>query len=67
VPIEDEVLVFKKSNKTGRWWIILPFFANGNNKLKRETLLPCTYGDYLCACNQEIPERWMKARRKNEL
>ena len=67
VPIKDEVLVFKKSNKTGRWWIILPFFANGNNKLKRETLLPCTYGDYLCACNQEIPERWMKARRKNEL
>jgi hypothetical protein len=43
------------------------FFLNINNKLKRETLLPCTYGDYLSACNQEIPERWMKARRKNEL
>jgi formiminoglutamase len=67
VPIEDEILTFKKSNKTGRWWIELPFFANVNNKLKRETLLPCTYGDYLCACDQEIPERWMKARRKNEL
>mgnify|MGYP001566662188 CR=1 FL=1 len=67
VPIEDEILIFKKSNKTGRWWIELPFFANVNNKLKRETLLPCTYGDYLCACDQEIPERWMKARRKNEL
>ena len=67
VPIEDEVLIFKKSNKTGRWWIELPFFSNVNNKLKRETLLPCTYGDYLSACDQEIPERWMKARRKNEL
>ncbi len=67
VPIEDEVLIFKKSNKTGRWWIELPFFSNVNNKLKRETLLPCTYGDYLSACNQEIPDRWMKARRKNEL
>ena len=67
VPIEDEILMFKKSNKTGRWWIELPFFSNVNNKLKRETLLPCTYGDYLSACNQEIPERWIKARRKNEL
>lgn len=67
VPIEDDILIFKKSNKTGRWWIELPFFSNVNNKLKRETLLPCTYGDYLSACNQEIPERWIKARRKNEL
>ncbi|MFK5983614.1 MAG: arginase, partial [Flavobacteriaceae bacterium] len=67
VPIEDEVLLFKKSNKTGRWWVELPFISNVNNKLKRHTLLPCTYGDYLSACNQEIPERWMKARRKNEV
>ena len=67
VPIEEEVLLFKKSNKTGRWWVELPFISTINNKLKRHTLLPCTYGDYLSACNQEIPERWMKARRKNEL
>ena len=67
VPIEDDILIFKKSNKTGRWWIELPFFLNVNNKLKRETLLPCTYDDYLSACNQEMPERWIKARRKNEL
>jgi len=67
VPIDNEVLVFKKSLKTGRWWIELPFISNINNKLKRKTLLPCTYGEYLSACNQEIPERWMKARRKNEI
>lgn len=67
VPIGDEVLVFKKSHKTGRWWIELPFFSNVNNKLKRHTLLPCTYGEYLSATNQEIPERWFKARRKNEV
>jgi len=67
VPIEDEVLLFKKSIKTGRWWIELPFILNVNNKLKRRTLLPCTYGEYLGACNQEIPERWIKARRKNEI
>ena len=67
VPLENDVLIFKKSNKTGRWWMELPFFSNINNKLKRETLLPCTYDDYLSACNQEMPERWIKARRKNEL
>lgn len=67
VPIDDEILIFKKSIKTGRWWIELPFISDINNKLKRRTLLPCTYGEYLGACNQEIPERWMKARRKNEI
>jgi arginase family enzyme len=67
VPIDDEVLIFKKSVKTGRWWIELPFISNVNNKLKRRTLLPCTYGEYLSATNQEIPERWYKARRKNEV
>jgi len=67
VPIGDEVLVFRKSNKTGRWWIEMPFISNVNNKLKRQTLLPCTYGEYLSATNQEIPERWYKARQKNEV
>jgi arginase family enzyme len=67
VPVDDDILVFKKSIKTGRWWIELPFISNVNNKLKRRTLLPCTYGEYLGATNQEIPERWFKARRKNEV
>ena len=67
VPIDDEVLLFKKSNRTGRWWIELPFISNVNNKMKRKSLLPCTYGEYLSACDQEIPERWIKARRKNEV
>ncbi|NNM23600.1 MAG: formimidoylglutamase [Flavobacteriaceae bacterium] len=67
VPVDNEILIFKKSNKTGRWWMELPFISNVNNKLKRQTLLPCTYGEYLGATNQEIPERWFKARRKNEV
>lgn len=67
VPIEDEVLIFKKSLKTERWWIELPFISETNNKLKRHSLLPCTYSDYESACNQEIPERWYKARHKNEI
>ena len=63
--IEDEELVFYKSNITGRWWIEIPFLTNGNNKLKRNTLLSCMHEDYLAACEQEIPERWWKAQRRN--
>ncbi|WP_306353174.1 formimidoylglutamase [Flavobacterium sp. '19STA2R22 D10 B1'] len=65
VPMDDEELVFFKSNKTDRWWIEIPFAINGSNKLKRNALLPCTYDDYLGACNQELPERWWKTQRKN--
>jgi len=64
IPLEEE-LVFYKSNKTDRWWIEIPFISNSNNKLRKSTLLPCSYDEYLVACNQEIPERWWKAQRKN--
>ncbi len=67
VPIDDEVLVFFKSPVSGRWWIEIPFLSNVNTKLKRHTLLPCSEDDYLEACNQVIPERWYKAKRKNEV
>ena len=67
VPLENEELIFYKSNKTERWWIEIPYILEGNNKLKRNTLLPCSYEEYLCACNQELPERWWKAQRKNTL
>jgi arginase family enzyme len=64
VPVDDMELIFIKSSKTERWWIEIPFISNVNNKLKRITLLPCSYDDYLRACDQELPERWWKAQRK---
>ncbi|OEY72935.1 formimidoylglutamase [Salegentibacter salarius] len=67
VPIDDEILVFYKSPVSGRWWIEIPFLADVDTKLKRSTLLPCSEEDYLEACNQVIPERWYKAKRKNEV
>lgn len=67
VPFEEEDIVFYKSNKTDRWWIEIPFFSISHNKLKKNTLLPCSHEDYLAACNQEFPERWWKAQRKNVL
>ena len=65
VLVEDEELIFFKSNKTGRWWIEIPFLSNDSNKLKRHTLLPCMHDDYNAACSGKIPERWYKAFKKN--
>lgn len=68
IPSEDgEELIFYKSDKTDRWWIEIPFISNGSNKLKKSTLLPCSYEEYLRACDQEIPERWWKAQRRNSV
>ncbi|OUS18728.1 arginase [Nonlabens dokdonensis] len=67
VPIDDEILIFYKSTNSARWWIELPFISNVNNKLKQHTLLPCDRRDYETACNQVYPDRWLKARRKNEI
>ncbi|MBT8252761.1 MAG: formimidoylglutamase [Flavobacteriaceae bacterium] len=64
---DESELKFLKSNKTGRWWIEIPFLPNVNNKLKRHTLLPCMHEDYVDATNGIIPERWYKAFKKNSL
>lgn len=61
VPMENEVLNFYKSHKSGRWWMELNF---DNNKYQRHSLIPCTYQDYLNANEQEIPDRWYKTLKK---
>jgi arginase family enzyme len=62
VPVEDEDLIFFKSIKSGRWWFEINI--NENNNIKRKSLIPCTYQEYVNATNQEIPERWYKTIRK---
>jgi len=65
VLIDQEELIFYKSVKTSRWWIEIPFLPNVNNKLKKHTLLPCAYEDYVEASHGKMPERWYKAHKKN--
>lgn len=50
ISFTDQDILFKKSKKTNRWWMQLP----------EGQFLPCTYDDYLEACKNEIPERWMR-------
>ncbi len=61
VLLEDDTINFYKSNKSERWWMEIEYFYN---KLKKSTLIPCTYQDYLTANNQVFPERWVKTFRK---
>jgi arginase family enzyme len=65
IPFDEEELVFYKSNKSDRWWLEIPLLSNLDNKTKKHALLPCSYDEYLSACNQEFPERWLKFQRKS--
>ncbi len=66
VPIDqEEDMCFFKSNTTQRWWIEVPTILSLYNKSKSAALLPCSHQDYLDACNQNIPERWLKAYKKS--
>ena len=47
--------VFLQSKKTGRWWM----------QLHNEQFVACSKLDYMIACNNEIPERWLRAMERN--
>lgn len=65
VPTDTEELVFYKSGVTERWWVEVPSILPEHTKTNSLALLPCTEGDYLEACDQNIPERWFKAYRRS--
>jgi arginase family enzyme len=66
VIVDEYELVFYQNKITSRWWIEI-IVDGSNNKLKQNTLLPCTLDDYEVAKNGMIPERWFKAIKKNVL
>ena len=66
VIVDEYELVFYQNKITSRWWIEI-IGDGSNNKLKQNTLLPCTLDDYEVAKNGIIPERWFKAIKKNVL
>ncbi|MFN8286969.1 MAG: formimidoylglutamase [Chitinophagales bacterium] len=58
----DHDLIFWKSRKTERWWMEIP--ATDKEKHAKQQLVPCSIADYERACEQELPDRWMKAYTK---
>ena len=57
-------LVFLKNLKTDRWWMDIPHPNNSILKYKRHQFVPCSYKDYLAACKDEMPDRWLKTFQK---
>src|SRR5690554_1113870 len=60
VPLEEQELVFYKSDVSDRWWIEI----GGAEENDRRMLFPCSYEDYKQALQQIVPERWWRANKK---
>jgi len=57
-------IVFYKSLLTERWWFEVPVMTSHGRKPSCR-IISCSHEDYNRACNQEIPDRWWKAYKKN--
>ncbi len=64
VSSEKEDLLFYKSLKSDRWWLKVPFPGRKSNEYKRHQLVPCSYEDYLVACEDEVPDLWLRTYQK---
>ena len=64
VTLSDRELVFHQSEKSDRWWMEITNESYLSNKIKTNALLPCTHKDYLEACNDKLPEKWLKATKR---
>lgn len=63
VPLEEQELIFYKSDRSDRWWIETEVFGDDLSS-ERKVLFPCSYSDYEMALSQVIPERWWRAVKK---
>jgi hypothetical protein len=57
-------MVFLKSKKSGRWWMVLKSKNKENTKYRPHQFVPCSYADYQTALNNDIPDRWWKVQQK---
>ena len=56
-------LTFYKSERSGRWWLLMPYDLDGRDG-QRHQYLPCTYADYQRACAHELPDRLIEAYKR---
>lgn len=66
VPTADfkDGIVFFKSRKSDRWWMEVICGDENQVKYASHFMVPCSYKDYLTACNSEIPDRWWQVYQK---
>lgn len=57
VLLDEDEIVFLKSNISERWWLQMVIDGNKRN-------IPCNYDDYLMALDGEYPDIWLKFFKK---
>ncbi len=62
MPVEPETLIFYKSKFTERWWMEIP--KPGNATYARNSIVPCSYSDYMTATQGDVPDRYIAALSK---
>ncbi len=55
VSLSDNEMIFYKSKRTNRWWM----------QVTENNIVPCSYQDYQLACQNEIPERWLREMERS--
>lgn len=60
---KDEI-IFYKSDKSGRWWMEVPYPKVKGAKYQRHLLVPCDYEDYKNALTNEMPNLWWRTFEK---
>ena len=61
--LKDEI-VFSKSDKSGRWWMEVPYPGIKGHRFERHQLVPCSYEVYQEAMKGEVPDLWWKTYQK---
>ena len=59
-----EEIVFIKSDKSGRWWMEVPYPGLKGNRFERHQSVPCSYEVYQEAMRGEVPDLWWKTYQK---
>ncbi|HPH46172.1 MAG TPA: formiminoglutamase, partial [Chryseolinea sp.] len=58
MPVEPEVITFYKSKLSEKWWMEVPY-PDGRERYSRNSIVPCSYGDYQTSIKGEVPERYI--------
>jgi len=60
---EPETITFYKSKFSEKWWMEVPY-PTGQKRYSRNSIVPCSYGDYQQATKGDVPERYISTLAK---
>ncbi len=60
---DPNTIVFYKSKLSEKWWMEVNY-PRGKEIYARNCIVPCSYVDYQCANDGEVPERWISTHAK---